>query len=59
MLTFATIYDYKLSYNLLAIGEKLGNWAKPQSTNYFSYLLLAEYDDYRWIQYFHMSKDTF
>jgi hypothetical protein len=46
LLTFAIIYDYKISRNLLAIGEKQGYWVKLKSTTWFTHFLLIKYNDY-------------
>jgi hypothetical protein len=59
MLTSIVIHDYRVSCNLLAIGEELGHWVKPQLITWFDHFLLTKYDNKRWIEQFQMSKDAF
>jgi len=55
---FATLHDYKMSYSLSRLGEKLGHWVKLQLSTWFI-SLLTKYETNRWIEHFQMSKDTF
>ncbi len=56
LLTFTTTYDYKLSNNLLVIGEELRQEVKAKLITQFNHFLLIEYDDGKWIEHFQMSK---
>ena len=50
------LHDFQIGNAEMLLDEKLGFWVKPRSTAWFSIFLCTEYDDFRWIQNFRMTK---
>ncbi len=58
LLTIIMLHHLQLCNSLLVLSQDLGHWVKPRSTTWFSWFLLIEYDDDRWVKKFKMTKTT-
>ena len=50
------LHDFQIGNAGMLLDEELGFWVKPRSTTWFSIFLCTEYDDFRWIQNFRITK---
>jgi hypothetical protein len=50
--TLAALHHVRMLSIFSIVGEDLGFWVRPRSTTWFSYFVVEEFEDDRWIQCF-------
>jgi hypothetical protein len=50
------LHDFQITHAAVLVENELGYWVLPRSTSWFSGFMMHEYDDWRWLENFRMTK---